>query len=118
MTTTFNPEFDFTYRINADGNITEARDEYSPEVSHDPGNDVCVESGWDVLTGFTGQYGYNGAVMHPSEQWGDWAVNALREQASDSDVVFCIVEVRDEDGGFPDGDPIGWAVAYKSLAAK
>ena len=32
MTTTFDPEFDFTYRIDAARNITEARDEYSPEV--------------------------------------------------------------------------------------
>lgn len=115
MATTFNPEFDYTYMLTAGGEITEAHEFYAPDVSLDPGADVAVDTGWSVLSGHTGQYGYQGAVMHPSELWGDWAVSALTEQAQGGSIVFAVVEVRTEDGDYPDGDPVGWAVAYRTL---
>lgn len=110
----FEPEFDFTYTIDKDGNIG-ASDEYTPFVSNHPDMGEDVEGDWELLAGHSGQYGYNGAVMHPSEQWGEWAIADLKNLADveGETLHFSVVEVRDEDGNYPDGDSIGWAVAYK-----
>lgn len=44
---------------------------YAPEVYHSETNDIEIQGdGWQALTGYTGQYGYDGAVMHPSEYIG------------------------------------------------
>lgn len=69
---------------------------------------------WYALTGYSQQHGYRGAVMHPSETMSDEAVReAVREAGGD---LFALVEVRDEDGSYPDGDAIGWAIVYKAAA--
>ena len=42
-----------------------------PYFTEDPdGDDHSLEAGWELLTGFTGQYSYNGPGMHPSEYIG------------------------------------------------
>ncbi|QWY80575.1 hypothetical protein SEA_QUAMMI_89 [Microbacterium phage Quammi] len=95
--------------------------DWAPDVSHSEATDVDImptslaAGKWEVLTGSTGQHGYNGAVMHPSEQWSQCHVDDLVRLADHPGhaLLFTIVEVRDEDGSLPDGDPIGWAVAYK-----
>ena len=99
--------------------------EYIPTVEHSEISDVLIDgvglidgpgpiSEWTALTGYTQQHGYRGAVMHPSETMSDEAVReAVREAGGD---LFSIVEVRDEDGIYPDGDPIGWAIVYKAAA--
>ena len=122
-TDTFDPEFDHVYLIDGLGIITDnAQGEYAPDISHDEEHDVLVNGHvaryapgeWRVLTGHTGQDRYHGAVMHPSEQWGNWAIQDLASRAEeDGYVAFCIVEVRNDEGDYPAGDPIGWAVAYK-----
>lgn len=124
-TDTFDPEFDYVYLIDGLGTITdEHRGVYAPDVIHDPEHDVLIDylkvedSEWKVLTGHTGQHGYNGAVMHPSEQWGEWAISDLMSRVEeDGHVAFVIVEVRDDNGDYPEGDPIGWAVAWKRVSA-
>lgn len=80
---------------------------YPPEVSNDPNGDVFLDDDdWEPLTGYTGQYGYHGAVMHPSEYFGGRiAADVLAEPG-----LYVIVEVRDDDMTYPDGDPIGWSV--------
>jgi hypothetical protein len=114
---TFDPDFDAVYVLNADGTITESSVFlHAPEVILGP-DDVSVDSGWHVLTGHTGQQSYNGAVMHASEQWGQWALDDLATHTDNGAVAFCVVEVRDEDGSLPEGDAIGWAVAYWPQAA-
>lgn len=100
-------EFDATYRA-ADGLY--AHDPFAPDVAIDPRGDVAVTDGWHVITGKTGQHGYSGAIMHPSEFADDAMI--LRWAQDAGATHFAIVEVRDEDGNYPDGDPIGWAVAY------
>lgn len=117
----FDPEFDHVYLIDGLGMVTDnAHNVYAPDVINDSEHDVLIDylrvedSEWSVLTGHTGQQSYNGAVMHPSEQWGKWAINDLASRTEeDGHVAFCIVEVRDDEGDYPEGDPIGWAVAYK-----
>ena len=113
----FDPEFDHVYLIDGLGIVTDnAKGIWAPEVINDPAEDVCIsDASWAVLTGHTGQHGYNGAVMHASEQWGEWAIRDLASRADDGHVAFCIVEVRDEEGDYPSGDAIGWAVVYRVI---
>lgn len=87
-------------------------DPFAPDVVNVEGGDVEVQGkGWHVITGKTGQYSYNGAVMHPSESADD---NTVREWVREVDGdLFAIVEVREESGEFPEGDPIGWAIVYR-----
>lgn len=119
----FHPEFDTLYSIDRHGNVSDyAEPLMAPDVTLAPASaDVDTWEGWHTLAGHTGQYGYRGAVMHPSEQWGHWAIDALSEAADTCDpetlAVFAVVEVRDEDGSYPDGDAIGWAVAYRLVSA-
>ena len=95
----------------------------APEVQHDEKHDVLVNDmprgvyPWNVLTGNSGQDRYTGAVMHPSELWSRCHVDDLVRLADHPGhaLLFTVVEVRDDDGSLPDGDPIGWAVAYKLI---
>lgn len=93
--------------------------DWAPEVwNASSEDDVYVQGlGWQVLTGRTGQHGYNGAVQHASEQWSQCHVDDLVRLADHPGhaLLFTIVEVRDEDGELNDGDPIGWVVAYKLI---
>lgn len=97
--------------------------DWAPEVSHNEEHDVEINGmprgvySWDVLTGNSGQDRYTGAVMHPSELWSQCHVDDLVRLADHPGhaLLFTCVEVRDEDGSIPDGDPIGWAVAYKLI---
>lgn len=97
--------------------------DWAPEVSHDEERDVLVNGmprgvyPWNVLAGNSGQHGYTGAVMHASELWSRCHIDDLVRLADHPGhaLLFTCVEVRDEDGSLPDGDPIGWAVAYKLI---
>lgn len=99
--------------------------DWAPDVSIDPRPDHDVEimrtstnpGTWQVLTGHTGQHGYNGAVQHPSELWSQCHVDDLVRLADHPGhaLLFTCVEVRDDDGYLNDADPVGWAVAYKLI---
>lgn len=70
----------------------------------------CLPEGWETLSGFTGQYSYNGPVMHPSEYIGGGLERYIRENAG-----YYVALVVDGIGGPDDEDNnIGWAVAFKS----
>jgi len=94
---------------------------YAPDVTNSELDDIEIATTdrdlpkWQALTGNSGQDRYTGAVMHPSERWSQCHVDDLIDAADTPErlpIYFAIVEVRDEDGDFPDGDPIGWAVVY------
>lgn len=69
---------------------------------------------WELLRGFTGQHGYNGAILHDSEYIGWGLETHIRENAGY--YVAVIVDGLEDD---PDGEaatvPVGWAVAFKDL---
>ena len=44
--------------------------------------------------------------MHPSE----YLAGSLARDIIDNPGIYVLVEVQDEDGGYPEGDPIGWAI--------
>lgn len=84
-------------------------DVYAPEVFHSETDDVEVGAGWEPLIGYTGQYGYNGAVMHSSEYLG----GRLADDILSTPGVYAlvVVEVLTEDG--LDDEPAGWAVVRR-----
>lgn len=67
-------EFDVPFEL-ADGVLVPRLDVYGPEsVEHDAQHDTLVDGvpyaehdQWRALTGYTGQYGYHGPMLHPSE---------------------------------------------------
>lgn len=116
-------EFDHPFMLNPDGTVTDAPSNiYAPEAtdgfySHDHPQDVTIwTSDWKCATyGMSGQHGYRGGVMHPSEYIGGAIARRL---LSDEPTIYVITEVRDENGTFPDGDPIGWTILrYTSRTA-
>lgn len=67
--------------------------------------------GWTLLRGWTGQYGYNGVTMHPSEFIGGRLERHIRENAGY--YVAVVVDGMYNDGRDDDDDRnIGWAIAY------
>ncbi len=77
-----------------------------------------TERGWSLLTGYTGQYGYHGPVMHNSEVIG----GALARDILSTPGVYVVLPVdyacTDECPSDCDGDHAdGWAVAHRDLPA-
>lgn len=98
---------------------------YVPDVEADEENDILVDgvplasSAWSAITGETRQYGYRGAVMHPSETADDDAVREWVRDAGGNQ--FAIVEVSGcehddalycQEYGCPT-PPAGWAIIYQ-----
>lgn len=101
-------ELDSPFRVEEDRTVVDYLPNiHAPAVMNDPDGDVEVDDDrWMPLTGHTGQYGYSGAVMHPSEI----LAGGLAADILGSPGVYVVTEVRDEHNDYPDGDPIGWAV--------
>lgn len=108
-------EFDHVIRVRKDGWATLIEDEpgvYAPEVHYQgdgsDDDDLWVSSGWELLNGYSGQYGYRGPVMHSSEFIGGrMELDILAEPG-----VYVSVVVTCDDAG--DGDDVaGWAVARR-----
>jgi hypothetical protein len=78
-------------------------------------SDFAIEDlypGWTLLRGFTGQHGYNGAILHPSECIGGGLERHIRENAGY--YVAVIVDVLPTDNeGQDESENAGWAVAFK-----
>jgi len=67
-------DFDHPFTVSDDGTLSDAHDVYAPEVYHSDTDDIEIDGiagrtgkVWEALHGYTGQYSYNGAVMHASE---------------------------------------------------
>lgn len=114
-------DFDVPFQVHADGTITDVEGVhiYAPTVYHvddqQPPHDIEVHPGargdrWEALTGFTGQYSYNGAVLHASEFIGGGLERHLLEHPGV--YVSTAVEVLSiGDGGVEeDPEPAGWAI--------
>ncbi len=113
-------EFDRVIRVDSDGTVSYASAEgaYAPELcavtdgdgSHtsDTDPDLCrqaADQGWTLLSGWTGQYGYSGVCMHPSEVIG----GSLAEHILATPGYWVTVVIYEDD----DSDPEHWAVAYR-----
>lgn len=89
-------------------------------VASDGTDEFELSDGWTLLSGFTGQYSYNGPVLHPSEFIGGGLERHIRE--TPGYYVALVVEGRCDYGTTEcdvergcDCEPAGWAVAYKPL---
>lgn len=106
-------EFDVAYSAVTGERVSGV---YVPHAEHDDDYDVLLDADpnqttWRAITGKTGQYGYSGAVMHPSETASDELVREwVREAGGD---VFVIVAVEDPERGYDGVPPVGWAVIYQ-----
>jgi len=83
-----------------------------PEDVHEPDVSLAGNSGafdissdkWRAVSGYSGQHGYSGPIMHVSEFLGGGMAEAIVQDGG----TYVVVEVRDEDGTYPEGDAIGW----------
>ena len=115
-------EFDHPVRVEADHTVTESvPGVYAPESYIDVDADGQVTAGaetgwleslrhqgWEPMDGYSGQYGYAGPVMHPSEFIGGRLADDIVAEPG----VYVVVSVEclgpDEDSD-PE-EPAGWAV--------
>ena len=101
-------DFEHPFIVNHDGTLSDAVGVYAPEVYHDSANDVEVYGdNWEPLTGYTGQYSYNGAVMHSSEYIGGRLARDILE--TPGTYVVVVVNVHADADGF-EPEPAGWAI--------
>jgi hypothetical protein len=99
-------EFDHPIRVHADGSVSDGlANVYAPSLM-----DEHLDSpDWEFFsTGYTGQYGYRGPIMHDSEFIG----GRLADDILAAPGIYCAVvaDWSPEDGA-EDGDNFeGWAV--------
>lgn len=122
-------EFDHVVRIES-GNATDRMPDgeriplYAPECFHNgwgEGKHIEPGTGWTLLEGYTGQYGYRGPVMHASEYIGEGCTLERDILAQDGFYVVIACEVLEcdetcEPSGpdCPGGhEPAGWCIAYR-----
>lgn len=137
--TEFDPEFDHVYLMRKDGSIEHLRGADGPYVEHSSEHDVLINDtprreseDWHALVDHSGQDRYHGAVMHASEQWGQWAIDDFARILDDDSVehlAFTVTEVNghdDNDPVFPEEpdycetygcahEPAGWIVLYRTI---
>lgn len=111
-------QFDHVVRVNQNGTVSEDTPGiYAPELlmgtdgdgqilaAHEADyTEAARRQGWELERGWTGQYGYSGPVMHPSEYIG----GALADHILETPGYWVAISVEDdtEEGA-------GWAVAYQ-----
>ncbi len=102
-------DFGHVIRVAADGTVSEPADVHVPEILYMTDDDVTgqLPDGWDLLTGYTGQSGYRGPVMHASEFIGGGLARDIL--ATPGDYVAIVVDATDDE--HPAN--VGWAVAFR-----
>lgn len=112
-------EFDCPVQVHADRSVTIAQEIYAPEIYVDCDSDGQISNehestmveyvrsqGWELMTGYTGQYSYSGPVMHSSEYIGGRIAEAILSEPGI--YVSLAVEILDDSE-----EPAGWVVAKK-----
>jgi hypothetical protein len=91
-------DFDVVVHVDHNGVVTPT-DVYGPEMVDE---EIEESSGWRLLDGFSGQYGYSGPIMHNSEFIGGDLERYILENPG---YYVCLVS-----------DYEGWAIAFKEMA--
>lgn len=109
-------EFEHVIMVGANGTITEdlpnERVYWAPEVEQEGSGTVWDDPSWELMNGYSGQHGYSGPVMHPSEFIGGRMADDI--MSTPGLYVAVTVTALDIDPDEED-DIIGWAVARKDL---
>jgi hypothetical protein len=116
-------EFDHVVEVLEDGTVNETPGIFIyAELNVNPAgeDEFSLEEGWELLQGFTGQYGYRGPVMHPSEFIGGGLERHILE--TPGYYVALVVnaycdysgETQCEEDSGCDCEPAGWAIAFKA----
>jgi hypothetical protein len=101
-------EFDHVVRVHPDGTVTDGpTGVYAPEVT----DDEVMGDGWTLLRGYTGQHGYSGPTMHPSEYIG----GGLERDILARPGLYVAVVSTTSDPEFADDPDAGWCVAFREL---
>lgn len=81
---------------------------------HEWGEGIHIDpdSGWELLTGYSGQHGYDGPIMHASESIGGRMARDILARPGWYVSVVC--EDLSDDPDFDDYI-VGWAVAFKGV---
>jgi endonuclease YncB( thermonuclease family) len=106
-------EFDHVFRVGEDGSISDAPESlYAPEL-HD---EELYGDGWEFFSaGYTGQYGYNGPIMHNSEQMGGQLERDVL--ATPGDYAMVVAYWSPEDGDDSEETIAeGWAVVRRDAS--
>lgn len=113
-------EFDHVIQVNEDGTVIEhVEGVWAPEltaISDSDGNHTSEtdpdlkrqarDQGWELESGWTGQYSYNGPCMHPSEFIG----GALAAHILTTPGLWVAVLVNESEG-----DAEMWALAHRPV---
>lgn len=107
--------------VHADGTVTGAPGIHAPEcycavladgsVTDAAERDMMSEAqseGWTIESGWTGQYGYRGALMHPSEFIGGCLADHILETPG-----YWVALVP----SFSDDSDDAWVLAYRETGA-
>ena len=132
-------EFDHVVRSKGNGTVIDhVEGVWAPEVFdeniEEDGTDIrgrrrwkFHNDKWELMTGYTGQYSYNGPVMHPSESIGGRMAKDIKENAGlyvavvvqtlepEEGCEFCAEETANEGHPCPcdQHNIVGWAVAKR-----
>ncbi len=125
MSRTLNSTMEFDHVIHVDwtGDVTEpdtdakGKSIYAPEVEfipdaqsdpHHNNSDIYIgDDRWKALEGFTGQYGYNGPIMHESE----FVSGGLERYILANPGYYVVCTVPDDNDEYR--EPFGWVALFR-----
>ena len=101
-------EFGHVFTVTETGTVVHGpAGVYAPEYYDGTTSAELQRAGWEAMSGYTGQYGYNGPHMHASEYLGGRLARDILE--TPGVYVVVVVDVLPDDSD-PDPEPAGWAV--------
>lgn len=102
-------DFDRVIVVHDDGTVSDS-DRYAPEVYAEDDGTTFLSAGWELLNGYSGQYGYSGPVMHSSEFIGGRMADDILSEPGEY-VALVVYGLGDQAEDSDDDAPHGWAVA-------
>lgn len=113
-------EFDSPFTIDAEGDVDDARPDgvHAPETVYldDEGEIEYLDDDWEPISGYSGQYGYKGPVMHPSEVLGGGSALEREVRSNPGVYVLVAVEANIDDEGAGE-EPAGWMILRRKPEA-
>ena len=100
-----------SWTISVDGAVNEHKGRYSEYLDYLDADMIDAPNplieGWEPIRGITGQCGYNGAVMHPSEYIG---AGLCKSMAEDGGTFYAELVQSNNDDDDDDGNLVGWCL--------